>query len=297
MDVAATLDCYLSIVGKWRWFATIKAFWTTLACSLAVECCLVFYYLATFTIDNVIIQRPLPTVAMTTTTTTAFAASFLFKNSSNNGSINVVVPAALDYYNYTYYYLNFVKPYSVNIQLQKKGSFANAIFRDLLTSAALIVLNALILHQLQLIRGRKQVLGGGAKDQETAAVRMARVAERKRTHMIIGLSLTTAALKIPTIGTYIHSIAFGSVIGVWKCYAFVTARLETLSYGVPFFFYYFYNMQFQKYTNKLALTPFFFLPGLKWVVKRTAKSGDGSSSANHGSTTENNQKTVASSAQ
>jgi hypothetical protein len=265
MDVAATLDCYLNIVGKWRWFATARAFWITLAGALVLSCCLVFYWLACFHIDHVVLLRPLPLTAV--------------------GNFS----SASDFYNYTYYFLAFNKPVATNAEVYRSGAFANAVFRELISSLALLVLNGLILNQLKVVRGRKQALGGGSgKDQETQAVKSARVAERKRTHMILALSFVNICLKLPSIINYILGRIWGGLnTGTWRCFSYAVNHMEIIAYGIPFLFYYFYNTQFQKYTNRILVVPLRLVPGFSKAIENNKSRRGGTSAATHDSSTAN----------
>jgi hypothetical protein len=221
MDVAATLDCYLSITGKLKLLTNRTAFYATVAVALLFECGMNWYFLVELKIFNRIIQRPVEPIEVVANTSTAF-------------------------YNYTYYFLAFPAPVATSVSNYVAGAFASGTVRIIVFSAALLVLNSLLLNQLRLVRARKVILSGG---EETEAVKNVRIAERKRAIMIAAFSLTSIALKMPMMVNYIHG-KIESSHDWWFCFNYAAIHLETVVYAIPFLFYYFFNTHFKRIVNR-----------------------------------------------
>jgi hypothetical protein len=103
-----------------------------------------------------------------------------------------------------------------------------------------------LLNQLRIVRARKVILSGG---EESEAVKNVRIAERKRAIMIAVSSLTSIALKMPMMVTYIHS-TIESSHDWWFCFSYASTHLETVVYAIPFLFYYFFNTHFKRFANR-----------------------------------------------
>jgi hypothetical protein len=150
------------------------------------------------------------------------------------------------------------------------------LFRDLFLVVALIALNVLILIEIMKMRKRRINMTNknpGAISNTSVmnqSVSKSLQAEKRKALMIVftGINyfLCHSVYLVFTITRDVYQNFYSPSETGFLCFQFTAYFLLSLSYATPFFFYYFFNKQFNKFAKRALTVVFYPLVMLKRMV-------------------------------
>jgi hypothetical protein len=195
--------------------------------------------------------------------------SYLKPKSSINETVENATTIVTE--NYTYYVYVFNE--FGQTQIFYGLTLATSIFRDLFLVIVIIILNILILIEIKKATKRRIALTHRIDLKETRntvpeavsfqmseSVMKALKAEKQKAKMIFlsGLNFAIGHLAWLIFSLCNTFIPYFSNSSAYGCVDLVADFFLYVSYATPFFFYYYFNMQFKKFANrnlKLAFYP------------------------------------------
>jgi hypothetical protein len=233
LEVAITLDCYLSIIiaTRFKFLLNKASFYTITGGSVAFAFLYHVYVLLEYTI-KVDVRKS--------------------GESSTNSSVN-----------FEKYY------YSAKTSLGKTETIkylvlVHSLIRDALILLIILPLNLLILKEIRTFTKRRIQLAGFTTATSTSngegseSVLVAQRAEKRKCVMII---VTCLVYSLGHLGNLVSGLQayyfFDPTQTGWYCVYFLSNKLLVMSYAFNFFIYYFFNSQFKRYANEtMALIAF-----------------------------------------
>jgi hypothetical protein len=236
MEVIMTLDCYLSISKRWKFLLKEKMFYVIISSAIVFSFLYHTYYLFGWVVVGVDMSRAVNETSANGTTT------FVFE----------------------YQIFKTVRTSFAKSSLLKFLSVFRTMLRDVVLLLIILVLNMLILIEMRRVTVAKRRLVQNsahphvtaestpsvAKVPESHLVLTALQAQRKRCMMVLvtGMVYSFGHVGMAVVNMQGHFFPDNSTI--WFCLQFAANQLLKTSYAIPFFSYYFFNNQFNKYANQ-----------------------------------------------
>lgn len=218
MEIAATLDCLISVRGatsRFKWLLSQLTF------GIVVVVAVVFSFL--------------------------FNSFIMFQGYIVPNPVNRTIGDSNETHQLTLYRMQYTPFRTSALSLDLLG--VQALLRDIAFPAIIITLNLIILIEMKKITQRKMaVMGSSGKSMKRNSLTIAMQAEKKKCAMIVatGINYAVGHCMFAAFNTATATGAIFSSMS-WNCVYMIGYVLLFISYGDSFIFYYIFNSQFRKY--------------------------------------------------